>query len=62
MYGSHLAIPSELLEVSHHSVIQQTWIGDLLGARHGVRSRDRDLSKYDTPILNDSSQTGHSVV
>ena len=24
--------------------------------------RDRDLSKYNTPMLNDSSQPGHSVV
>ena len=24
--------------------------------------RDRDLSKYNTPILNDSSQAGHSMV
>ena len=24
--------------------------------------RERDLSKYNTPILNDSSQAGHSMV
>lgn len=49
MYGSHLATLGEILEVSHHLVIQQTWIGYLLGARHGTELWDRDLSKYITP-------------
>lgn len=46
---SHLAVLDEILKVSHHSVIQQTWTGDLLGARHGAGLWGGDLNKYNTP-------------
>lgn len=46
---SHLAVLDEILKVSHHSVIQQTWAGDLLGARHDTRHWNGDLNKYNAP-------------